>query len=117
MAATVARALSFKTFWRKVAVGVAVFLVFLNIRLTVVYSSPRDGPDRTWERYGHELAIALFLKKELCWWLEVFVRFRFPSLQGPTREWPSEKRSSLRSTVSNMLPHHPVPYKVILPRS
>jgi len=63
LAALVARVRSSRSFWRKAAITVALFLVFLNIRLSVVYSSPWDGPDWTWERYGHELARALFLEK------------------------------------------------------
>jgi hypothetical protein len=62
LAAIVARALSFKTFWRKVAVGMAVFLVFLNIRLSVTYTSPWDGPDWTWASYERALERALFLE-------------------------------------------------------
>ncbi len=63
LAFLVERASSFNTAWRKVAIGVAISLVFLNIRLAVIYSSPWDGPNWTWARYGHVLSKALFLEK------------------------------------------------------
>ncbi len=63
LAFLVERASSFNTAWRNVAIGVAISLVFLNIRLAVIYSSPWDGPNWTWARYGHVLSKALFLEK------------------------------------------------------
>lgn len=61
LAVLVAHVRAWSPFRRKAMSGVALFLVFLNVRLSVIYAAPWDGPEWTWARFGHELARAMFL--------------------------------------------------------
>jgi len=63
LATIVQWALRLPLFWRRAFIGLAGFIIFLNVRLSIIYMSPWDGPDWTWARCGHEMERALFLVK------------------------------------------------------
>ena len=46
---------------RLAAAATAVLLIFLNLRLSIIYYSPWDGPDWTWARLWSEIAKAFYL--------------------------------------------------------
>jgi hypothetical protein len=57
----VGHAVALKPAPRRMAAGIAAVLVFMNLRLSIIYASPWDGPDWTWARFWEEMGRAFFL--------------------------------------------------------
>lgn len=61
LSGVVGHAVALKPAPRRMATGIAALLVFMNLRLSIIYASPWDGPDWTWARFWEEIGRAFFL--------------------------------------------------------